>query len=121
VIGAGIVGTGIAVDSAVMFAAAEAVDDKVDPTAILALQAFWDNDFWPLALGVLVILWSVGLSVVLHGGLPKWLGWVALLLGVIGATPLGFVAALGLLAWILVVSILLTVRAARAPSPPTAT
>ena len=120
VIGAGIIGTGIAIDTTIMFAAAEAVDNKVDPTAVLAMQAIWDNDFMPIALGTLVVLWSVGLAVVLHGGLPKWLGWVAIVLGLIAPTPIGFAAVLGLLVWVLVVSILLTARSLQARSVPDA-
>ena len=76
-----------------------------------ALQALWDNDFVPLALGSLVFLISAGLSIVRHGVLPKWLGWVALVLAVIGFTPIGFVAFVGAGLWIAVVSVILAVRA----------
>jgi hypothetical protein len=53
--------------------------------------------FVPSALGTLVFLipW---LSVLRHGALPKWLGWVALVLAVIAFTPIGFVAFIGALA-----------------------
>jgi hypothetical protein len=54
---------------------------------------------------------SAGLSVVRHGALPKWLGWVAILFAVISATPIGFAGVVGTALWILVVSILLAMRA----------
>jgi hypothetical protein len=43
--------------------------------------------------------------------MPKWLGWVALILAVIGFTPIGFIALLGTGVWIVIVSVLLAVRA----------
>ncbi len=107
--GAAIMGVGIAIDATISFALAEAADD-IRPVAVQALQALWDNDFLPIALGAFVFLLSVGLCVVIYGGLPKWLGWVAILLAIIGVTPIGFVAFLGSALWVLIVSILLTLR-----------
>jgi hypothetical protein len=43
---------------------------------------------------------------------------VAVLLGVVGFTPIGFVAFLGGGLWILVVSVMLTVRARALTQPP---
>ena len=92
---------------------------RIDPTAVQALQALWDNDFLPILFG-----WSApdraGLSVVRYGGLPKWLGWVAIVLAVAGATPIGFVAFIGGALWVLIVSVLLAVRARGASAPPAA-
>jgi hypothetical protein len=118
-VGAGILATGIGIDTTLLFAAAEAAED-VDPSAILAIQTIWDNDFFPLAIGVSVILWSAGISVVRSGALPKWLGWIAIALAVISLSPIGFVAAMGLVIWILIASILLTVRARGGASAPPA-
>ena len=111
VIGAAILTTGLAIDSTLAFAAAEAVDDNVDKNAVLAIQAIWDNDFIPFVLGAFVIVWSAGLSIVRHGGLPKWLGWILLALGLIMATPIGFIGLLALLVWVVGVSIYLALRA----------
>ena len=85
-----------------------------------ALQALWDNDFLPILFGIVLLLIGAGLSVVRFGGLPKWLGWVAIVLAVAGATPIGFVAFLGGALWVLIVSILLSVRARGASAPPAA-
>lgn len=108
-VGTALVAVGLAIDLTISIALVEAVDD-IEPTAVQALQALWDNDFVPIALGALVFLISTGLSIVRHGALPKWLGWVALGLAVIGFTPIGFAAFIGTGLWIAVVSVLLTLR-----------
>jgi hypothetical protein len=115
--GAAVMAVGVAIDAMISFALAEAAED-VEPTAVQALQALWDNDFFPIALGNAAFLLATGLSVVLHGGLPKWLGWIAVAFGVIGVTPIGFVAFLGGALWIVVVSVLL---ARRRTAPPAVT
>ena len=109
-VGTAVVAVGLAIDITISIALAEAVDD-IEPAAVQALQALWDNDFVPLALGSLIFLISTGLSILRHGALPKWLGWVALVLAVIGFTPIGFVAFIGAGLWIAVVSVMLTMRA----------
>jgi hypothetical protein len=112
---------GAMVDGTLMFAMAEAGKD-VDPVALQAMQAIWDNDFFPIALGIVCLLSATGLSVVRYGGLPKWLGWVAIALAIVGVTPIGFVAFMGGAVWLLVVSIVLTLRRrSGAVEPPAAT
>jgi hypothetical protein len=110
-IGVTIVAIGGAIDGMLLFAAAEAADDIPAPE-IQTIQAIWDNDFLPFFLGVLVFLWSVGLSVLRSGVLPKWLGWFAIVFGVISlAGPIGFIGALGAAVWIIIASIMLSMRA----------
>ena len=83
VVGAAILALGAAIDATIAFAIAEAADD-IDVVGIQAMQAIWDNDFFPVALGSAVMWLAVGITVVQHGLLPKWLGWVAVVLGVGG-------------------------------------
>lgn len=121
VIGISIVAIGGAIDGMLLFAAAEAADDIPGPE-IQTIQAIWDNDFLPFFLGVLVFLWSVGISVLRSGALPKWLGWFAIVFGVVSlAGPLGFIGAIGAAIWIIIASIMLSMRARRpaaaAPAP----
>ena len=118
-VGSAILATAIAIDSTIAFALAEQADD-IDPAAAQALQALWDNDWMPFALGTIVMLLAAGLSIVRHGALPKWLGWIAILLAVIGMTPVGFVGFLGGAVWILIVSVMLSMRARSAQAPPPA-
>jgi hypothetical protein len=117
-VGLVLVALGIAIDATISFALAEAADD-IDPTAVQALQALWDNDFIPIALGVLAFIWATAISVIRTGVLPKWLGWVLIPFGIAGVTPIGFVSAAAAAIWILGVSILLTLRARSGPSAPT--
>jgi hypothetical protein len=109
-VGAAVMAVGIAIDATISFALAEAVED-IEPTAVQALQALWDSDFIPIAVGTVVFLLSTGISIVRHAALPKWLGWVAILLAVVGLTPIGFVAFLGGGIWILIISVMLALRA----------
>lgn len=115
------VAVGIAIDSTLQFAAAEAADDNVNPIAVLSIQAVWDNDFVPLLLGVGCFLWASGISIIRSGVLPKWLGIVMLVFGVVAFTPAGFVAAIFTALLVLVLGIVLCVRARSASAPPPAT
>jgi hypothetical protein len=119
-VGATIIATGAGIDGTISFALAEAADD-IDPTAVQALQALWDNDWMPIGIGISVFLWGVGLATVRYGGLPAWLGWAALVLAVIAVTPIGFVSFLGSALWILIASVILTLRARSAPREPAPT
>ena len=116
--GTAIVAVGAGVDMTISIALAESADD-IEPSSVQALQALWDNDFMPMAIGIVVFLVSVGLSILKTGALPKWMGWVALALALIGITPLGFAAFMGSLLWILVASVILILRARGATAAPT--
>jgi hypothetical protein len=109
-IGIAIVAVGFAIDTTILIALSEAADD-INPIAVQSLQALWDNDFIPMMLGVLLFLWATGLSVIRTGALPKWLGWVMVVLGVVGVTPIGFVSVIAAAILVLVLSILLSARA----------
>jgi hypothetical protein len=115
-VGAAVLAVGAAIDATISFALAEAAED-VDPTAVQALQALWDNDFMPLAVGSTVFLLASGISIVRHAALPQWLGWAAILFGVVSLTPAGFIGFLGGALWILAVSVILALRARPAPTP----
>jgi hypothetical protein len=117
--GAVVFAIGLAIDSTLSFALAETAED-IEPASVQTLQALWDNDFLPIALGAQILWFATGLSIVLHGALPKWLGWVALVLGIVAVTPVGFFAALLGGVWMLIVSVMLTMRAREGstPAPP---
>lgn len=105
-----VVALGFAIDGTIIFAAAESAEN-IPAASLVALQALWDNDFLPLILGVELFLWGTGLAVVRTGVLPRWLGWVMIVLAVAGFTPIGFVAAIGSALLVLVLSIWLSIRA----------
>ena len=113
-IGLTIVAVGFAIDGTILFALAEAADD-IDPTAVQGLQALWDNDFLPIMLGVLCFLWATGIAVIRTRVLPVWMGWLMVLLGIVGLTPIGFAAAIGSALLVLVISVMLALRGRPAP------
>lgn len=66
------------------------------------------NDFIPAVAGIALLVFAAGASAIRHGGLPKWLGWVGIVIGVVAFTPAGFFAFLAGGLWVLIVSLLLT-------------
>jgi hypothetical protein len=116
-IGAVIVAVGAAIDNTLAFAMAEAADD-IEPESVKTIQAIWDSDFLPFALGFIVLWLSVGISILRTGALPKWLGWVAIVFGVVGPTPIFFVGFIGGGIWIIIVSVMLAMRARSGPATP---
>ena len=110
-----ILATGLAVDATIIVALVDSAED-VDPVAAQTLLALYENDFVPLALGVEIFLLGTGLSLIRYGALPAWLGWIAVVLAVLGVTPIGWVAAIGAALLLLVMSVLLALRARAAPA-----
>lgn len=113
-VGAAVMAVGIAIDATISMALAEEAEN-IEASSVQALQALWDNDFLPLALGTLVFLISAGISTLRTGAFPSWLGWIAVVLAIIGLTPIGWIAAIGGAVWMVIASLFM-VRAARAPA-----
>ncbi len=114
--GATILAVGATIDATISVALVETVDD-VDPAAVQALAALWNNDFIPLAVGALIFLLAAGLSIIRHGALPAWLGWVAILIAVVSMTPIGFIGFMAAALWIAITSIMLSLRARSTATP----
>jgi hypothetical protein len=109
-IGVGFVAFAFAIDGTIAFALADRAND-VPPASVQALQALYDDDFIPIVLGVALFLLASGLSVIRSRALPRWLGWLMVLLGVVTFTPFGFVSAIAAALLVLALSIVLTMRA----------
>jgi hypothetical protein len=118
-VGAAIVAVSAGIDATILVATAEAADD-IEPTSVQTLQALWDNDWVPFAIGLVVFDVSIGLSILRTAVLPRWLGWVVLVIALIGVSPIGFVAfpLTGIL--VIVLSVWLALRERRASAPPPA-
>lgn len=111
---------GAIVGATIHFALADYSDntDVVDPLVFQALNAFdWSNFlFFPVGLGTMLL--ASGICAIRHGALPKWLGWVAIVLGITFLTPAFPVGLFGTAIWVLAVSTVWLIRG-RAPQAAT--
>jgi hypothetical protein len=107
---------GMAAFASLTFALANGADDYT-PEAAQALNALNNDFFFPLAVGVGTLLIATAIVGIRTGALPRAASWIALILGILAITPLGFFAFLGFLAWVLAMSVILW-RAARTNLPP---
>jgi hypothetical protein len=107
----------LAVGGGVLSATQFALSDSPGHLSAGAAQALnvLNNDiFIPLVAGACVFMIANGLVTIRHGALPAWLGWTALLIGVVSVTPIGFFGFMATIAWVLIVSVLIVVREVRA-------
>lgn len=117
--GAVIIAIGATFDTTIQFAIAEAVDGGIDDSAVLTMQALWDNDFLVFAMGTLVFLSSFAISVLKYGALPKWIGYVAAVGAICIFTPVFWVGVIASALVVLTSSVVLTMRAGTTNQPPT--
>jgi hypothetical protein len=99
--------------------AATDVPGKVSPAAEQTLNVLQNDVFFGMLVGVGIFFIANGLAIVLNATatVPRWLGWVALPLGVIGLTPLGWLALIfALPVWSLIVGVTMFMRQ---PAPAT--
>lgn len=96
------------------------------PQSVQTLNILDNQLFLPLIVGGCVFALASGFAILTTSTLPAWLGWVALVLGVVSAIPpVGFFALLVFVVWSLVVSIMIYMRsgdsetAQAAPAPAT--
>jgi hypothetical protein len=91
----------------------DGADKHIDPSAMVALNAIDNDNYFAFGLPFGLMLLGAGGATLKANAFPRWLGWVAVVLGLLSFTPVGFLgAALGLL-WIVAVSIVMS-RAATA-------
>jgi hypothetical protein len=91
----------------------------IAPQAAQALNVLGNDFFFPFEIGLIVFALSIGLAIIASGALPKWLGWIMVVIGVIAFTPVGFFGFFVVLVWSLIVSILVYRRLGEA-TPATA-
>ena len=84
---------------------------------IQTLSALDGDFFLPFIVGFLILMVASATLAFRHGALPKWLGWVSVVIAISLVTPVGFIGFLASLVWILVVSILLYMRQDSEPAP----
>jgi hypothetical protein len=105
-----IAGVGLASIFGFDLAAAETAGD-VPAEVTHTLSVLSELFYIPFTMGLLVALLATSVVILRHGGpLPRWLGFVTIVIAVAFLTPAGFVAAIPTAIWILYVSVLLFLR-----------
>ena len=83
----------------------------LSPDAMVAINALDNDNFLAFSVPLGIMLFGAAGSVLNGAGLPKWLAWVGIVLGISFFTPVGFFG-FGLTGiWIIVASILMYRRA----------
>jgi hypothetical protein len=104
--GAIIYTTGFFLISTIHLALADSAG-KTPPLVTQTLNSLDNNDFIPVGLGLGIFLFATGLAAIRYRALPAWLGWTALVIGILAVTPAGFIAFLAGGVWIAVTSIVM--------------
>ncbi|MFY9488706.1 MAG: hypothetical protein WAP35_08440 [Solirubrobacterales bacterium] len=101
VLGGLMIAVGVTVFAGLGFTLGDAADN-LPAAATLALNALNSDLFISLAVGTAVFNIGLALAILRHGGLPRPLGMLALVVGVACATPAGYIASLAtglVIAW----------------------
>ncbi len=88
------------------------VPSHLDPAAAQALNVLALKLFLPVSAAGLVFGIASGLAILRGGELPAWLGWAAIAIGIVTATPAGLVGLAGFILWTATVSVLVWRRTA---------
>ena len=92
----------------------------LDPSAAQAVNSIGNDAIITSAAGILVFSLAAGVLLLQGVGLPKWLGWVAIMIAVVVLTPAEGFGFLALVIWMVIASIFMLVRpraSGPAPSP----
>jgi hypothetical protein len=100
------VGMGGAIFTSLDVAQIDARHD-ITPQAAQALNVLGNDFFFPFEIGLVVFALSIGLAIIASGALPKWLGWVMVVIGIVAFTPVGFFGFFIVLLWSVIVAILI--------------
>jgi hypothetical protein len=110
---------GLAIFAGLTIALGDVAND-IDPSALQALHVLSQEMFFPVTVGAAGFMFGAGTAVLKGAPLPGWLGWAAIAVAVVAAIPshvlggvldhIGFGGFIGLAAWSLIVSVLLTLR-----------
>jgi hypothetical protein len=115
-IGGVVLVVGISLFAGLTFALADAADD-LDPSAAQAINALNSDMFATLVVGTFAFNLGLGLAILRHGGFPRWIGWLAVVLAVVSFTPIGFFGFLATAIVIVATSVVMWRQAAEPSSP----
>lgn len=110
-----IVVAGAAINATLQFAIADSVGE-VPPNVTQTLSVLYSDFFLIFPVGFVPLFLATALVILRTRVLPAWLGWTALVLGILGlAGPVGLLAFLLGLVWIAAASIIMFQRGDAAP------
>ena len=90
----------------------------LSPAAAQTLNFISQELFLPILGGAFVLAVCSGLAILRGAALPKWLGWVAIVLGIAALVPpASFPALFVFVIWSIVVSVLMYTRTGGATAP----
>jgi hypothetical protein len=112
-----ITATGILVSASLQLAIADTVGD-ISADGTHTLSALYADFFLPFVGGLLLLNVATAIAILKCRVLPRWLGWVIVLIVIVGVTPVGFIAFIATVVWIGVAGVILFVRGAHEPSAP---
>jgi hypothetical protein len=90
----------------------------ITPQAAQALNVLSNDFFFPFEIGLVVFALCIGLAIIASGALPKWLGWIMVVIGIVAFTPVGFFGFFVVLIWSVIVAILIYRRIGPAAAAP---
>jgi hypothetical protein len=74
--------------------------------------------FVVLLVGLVAFMAGHGIAIIRTGVLPRWLGWAAIVVGIVAAIPVvGWLSLFGLIIWSIVAAVVLFIREGRPASP----
>jgi hypothetical protein len=114
-LGGVIMAVGASIFAGITFTLGDAADE-LPASATMALNALNSDMFFTVAVGTAVFNLALGLAILRHGGLPRPLGWLALVVGIAGLTPGGFFAFLATGVVVVWASVVLAMEASAAES-----
>jgi hypothetical protein len=97
---------GGAVFTSLDFALADGRND-LTPAAAVAINVLSNDFFFPFEIGLIVFSLCIGLTILNTATLPKWLGWVMIVIGIVAFTPVGFFGFIVITIWSVIVAILI--------------
>ena len=80
---------GVTIFAGLAFTAGDAVEN-VRSRTMQTMHALEMDMFFTVAVGTGAFLLGAGVGILKTDALPEWLGWAAIVIGVIALTPVGF-------------------------------
>jgi hypothetical protein len=117
-VGAALLAVGLTVVSGIDYALAD-VPSHLGAGAAQALNVLDNDVFFTVLVGGGVFGIASAVAILRGATLPKWLGWVAVVLGIAMMTPAFWLAGIVLFVWVLIVSTLIYVRSGSTTATPT--